>query len=160
MTFTVGVWMVTAISLFVSYVRDTGKTKAGLRKAWASFENILPQFAGIIILISIMLAFITPATVGRLVGGGTGIWGMLLTSLIGAVTLVPGFIAFPLAKSLVALGAGIPQVAVLVSTLMMVGLVTLPLEIRYFGRRVAISRNVLAYAASFAIAYVIGAMVR
>jgi len=42
----------------------------------------------------------------------------------------------------------------------MVGVVTMPLEIHYFGRRIAFTRNFLAYLASFAIAYVIGVVIR
>jgi uncharacterized membrane protein YraQ (UPF0718 family) len=146
--------------LCVSAARDRKKTKLALGKAWMSLESILPQFVGIILLISIMLAFLTPAMITRVVGRNTGFGGMLLTSAIGAVTLIPGFIAFPLAKSLVALGAGIPQIAVLVSTLMMVGVVTMPVEIRYFGKRAAFTRNGLAYVASFLVAWVIGVVVR
>ena len=73
---------------------------------------------------------------------------------------LPGFLAFPLAKSLVLLGAGTEQIAVLVSTLMMVGIVTMPLEIHYFGKKTAITRNILAYLASFLIALVIGVVMR
>ena len=153
-------WVVTIVLLSVSAVKDPKKTKQGLKKAWTSLENILPQFAGIILLISIMLAFLTPDMITQVVGRNTGFWGMLLTSVIGAVTLVPAFIAFPLAKSLVALGAGIPQIAVLVSTLMMVGVVTMPVEMHYLGKRVTFTRNGLAYVASFLVAWVIGVVVR
>jgi uncharacterized membrane protein YraQ (UPF0718 family) len=141
-------------------MKDPKRTKLAVKKAWMSLENILPQFIGIILLISVMLAFLTPAMISQVVGRNTGFWGMLLTSIIGAVTLVPAFIAFPLAKSLVALGAGIPQIAVLVSTLMMVGVVTMPMEIHYFGKRVTFTRNGLAYLASFLVAMVIGVVVR
>ena len=48
------------------------------------------------------------------------------------------------------------QIAAFVSSLMMVGIVTLPVEIRYFGKRLAIMRNVLAFLFSFIVAFVIG----
>ncbi len=73
---------------------------------------------------------------------------------------MPAFIAFSLARSLVTLDAGIPQIAVLVSTLIMVGVVTMPMEIHYFGKRVTFTRNGLAYIASFLVAWVIGVVVR
>lgn len=160
MTFDAAVWGLTIVLLCVSGMRNPKKTRLSLKKAWVSFENILPQFIGIIFLIGIMLAFLTPAMITQVVGRNTGFLGMLLTSVIGAVTLVPGFIAFPLAKSLVVLGAGIPQIAVLISTLMMVGVVTMPVEIRFFGKRVAFTRNGLAYLASFFVAWVIGVVVK
>ena len=43
------------------------------------------------------------------------------------------------------------MVATFMTTLMMVGVVTLPLEIKYFGRNVAIVRNVLNFFAAIVI---------
>jgi hypothetical protein len=42
---------------------------------------------------------------------------------------------------------------------MMVGIVTLPLEIRYFGKKAAIGRNTLAFAFSIVAALFVGWMV-
>jgi hypothetical protein len=39
---------------------------------------------------------------------------------------------------------------------MMVGVVTLPMEIKYFGKRAAIMRNVLAWLFSLAAAFFVG----
>jgi hypothetical protein len=43
-----------------------------------------------------------------------------------------------------------------VSSLMMVGVVTLPAEIGYFNRRMALLRNTLAYVFSLLVALIIG----
>jgi len=40
----------------------------------------------------------------------------------------------------------------------MVGFVTLPIEIKYLGRKVALSRNILAYLFAFVTAFIIGAI--
>ena len=48
------------------------------------------------------------------------------------------------------------QIAVFISTLTTVGIVTLPLEIRYLGEKVALLRNILAFLFSFAVAAVTG----
>ena len=42
------------------------------------------------------------------------------------------------------------------TTLMMVGVVTLPLETKYFGKKIAILRNVLNFAAAIIIGVLIG----
>ena len=81
---------------------------------------------------------------------------MFMAAIIGSVTLVPGFVAFPLAAALIESGAGLMQIAVFISTLMMVGIVTIPLEIKYFGKKAALIRNSLAFAFSFLVAIVIG----
>ena len=53
---------------------------------------------------------------------------MVIAAVVGCITLIPGFVAFPLAASLVKAGAGYGQIAMFVSTLMMVGVATFPLE--------------------------------
>lgn len=139
-----------------SYSKDKAKTLQGLKKAWKAFENILPAFAVVLFLIGIILTVISPATVTALLGKNSGFFGMLVAGIIGSITLIPGFIAFPLAKAVLDMGAGIQQVAVFVSTLMMVGIVTAPLERQYFNTKAMVLRNGLSFFFSFAVAYVLG----
>ena len=98
-------------------------------------------------------------TISKLLGKESGMVGMAIAAVIGSITLIPGFIAFPLAASLLAAGAGYGQIAMFLTTLMMVGIVTLPLEVTYFGKRLAVMRNALglAYAvlASFLLGYIL-----
>ena len=149
-----------AIALvLISFFKDRKKTKKALIKAWKSFENIMPQFLGIFVLIGIVLAILNPQFISKIIGGSSGWLGVLLASLVGAITLIPGFIAFPLSAMLLQGGAGYMQIGAFISSLMMVGVVTLPLEIRYFGKKAALMRNLLAFAFSFLVAFVIGKVV-
>lgn len=50
-------------------------------------------------------------------------------------------------------GAGYMQIAAFISTLMMVGIVTMPVEISYFGKKATIVRNVTAFGFSFIAGY-------
>ncbi|NCC83126.1 MAG: permease [Clostridia bacterium] len=142
--------------LLVSFVKDRGKTKMALKKAWKSFENILPQFLAILIIIGLALSILSPETITMLMGTRSGVFGVLGAALIGSITLIPGFVAFPLAAALLKNGAGYMQIAAFVSTLMMVGVVTLPLEIKTFGKRATLIRNVAAFVFSLLAALVIG----
>ncbi len=150
-----------AISFLVySFLRDRKKTKMALMKAWKAFENIMPALLGVLTLIGLVLTVLSPKVITAVLGQNTGIWGMILTSLIGAITLIPAFVAFPMAASLLTGGAGIMQIAVFVSTLTMVGTVTAPLEAKYFGWKVTVLRNGFAYLFSFIAAIIIGAVLR
>ncbi len=146
----------TLLLLLLSLWKDKGKTRMALKKAWKSLENILPQFLGIIVLVGILLAVVDADFISSVLGSSSGWTGVVLASLIGAVTLIPAFVAFPTAAMLLQGGAGYTQIGVFISTLMMVGMVTLPLEARYFGKKTAIFRNLLAYLFSFVVALVIG----
>lgn len=146
-----------AFSLFIiSIYKDKSKSKIALKKAWKSFENILPQFITIIIVISVALAFIDAKIISSIIGDSSGYFGVLTAAIIGSITIIPSFVAFPLAKVLLENGAGIPQIAAFISTLMMVGMVTIPLESKYWGKKATLIRNILAFIFSLIVAILMG----
>jgi len=128
----------------ISFVKDRAKTKKALLKGLKSLENIMPQFITVLILIAIMLTVLDTGTISRFLGAGTGWIGVAIAAALGAITLIPGFVAFPLAGELLRNGRGVMQIAAFVSSLMMVGIITLPMEMSYFGKRTAILRNAFA----------------
>lgn len=144
------------ISLIVSVIKSPEKTKLALKKAWKAFENILPQFLSVILIIGIMLSILTPEQISSFLGSESGWIGILIATLIGSVTLIPGFVAFPLAAALLKNGAGYMQIAAFISTLMMVGIVTIPIEIKTFGKKATFLRNGLAFIFAFIVALVMG----
>jgi uncharacterized membrane protein YraQ (UPF0718 family) len=146
--------------LALSYYKSPQKTKMALRKAWKTFENIFPQMIVIMAIIGVMLAVLTPEQISRLLGDESGWMGVMAASVIGSVTLIPAFVAFPLASALLQGGAGYTQIAAFVSTLMMVGIVTMPVEMRYFGRKATLVRNGAAYVFSLLVAAAMGVLLR
>lgn len=148
------------IWLLISFFKDKEKTKTALKKAWKSFENILPSVLTVLFLIGFILSLLNPQAVSKLLGTDSGILGMGIAAVVGCITLIPGFVAFPLAASLVAAGAGYAQVAIFISTLMMVGVATLPLEAKYFGKKTAIKRNILSLVVAVITSCIIGVIMR
>lgn len=153
-------YLFTGVAFLASLLKSKEKTKKAMIKAWRAFENILPQFSAILLLIGIMLAVLTPQQISSLLGDQAGFWGVLLAIALGAITLMPGFVAFPLAAALLQNGAGIMQIAAFISSLMMVGIITMPMEIQYFGRKGAFLRNGLALVFSLIVAVVMGVVFR
>ncbi len=149
-------YLITILLLIVSFYKDKQKTKKALKKAWKAFENILPEFLGVIMLVGMVLAVFNAEFVSRIIGTQSGWFGVILAAVVGAITLIPGFVAFPTAAMLLESGAGYMQIAAFISTLMMVGVVTYPVEIKYFGKSLTIARNILAFLFSFIVAYLIG----
>ncbi len=153
---TITLYIISFSALLISFIKSKEKTILSLKKAWKAFENILPQFLSIIVIIGIMLAILTPGQISKLLGNESGWIGVILAALIGSITLIPGFVAFPLAAALLKNGAGYMQIGAFVSTLMMVGIVTVPVEIKYFGRKATLIRNTSAFLFSFIVALVMG----
>ena len=152
-------YIITIGLLGISYYKDKMKTKKALKKAWKSFENILPQFLGVIVLVGIMLSVFDAEVISKIIGNESGWYGTLISAVVGSITLIPGFIAFPTASLLLENGAGYVQIGTFVSTLMMVGVITIPIEIEYFGRRLTFGRNILAFIFSLFVGYIIGKVV-
>ena len=123
--FTYSLYGTALILLVVSFVKDKGKTLLSLKRAWKIFINVLPQFVTILLLIGLVLTVIRPETIQRIIGAESGFLGMLITSFLGSIVLVPVLIAFPIAADLLQNGAGITQIAVFISTLTMVEFKTL-----------------------------------
>lgn len=156
--FTCILYGVTLGLLGLSFIKDKKKTGMSLKRALQMFLNVLPQFVAILLLLGFLLTVLNPSAIQRIIGAESGAFGMLITAVLGSVTLVPAIIAFPIAAKLLNNGAGLMQIAIFISTLTTVGFVTLPLEIRYLGKKTAILRNALAFLFSFAVAAVTGAV--
>jgi uncharacterized membrane protein YraQ (UPF0718 family) len=110
----------------------------------------------VIILIGLFLAFVPPAEIVKYAGEQAGFTGILIIALAGAILYIPSLTSFPLAASLLRSGASIASVAAFITTLTMVGVVTLPVEIRVLGKRMALLRNGLSFIIAILIALIMG----
>ena len=120
------------------------------------FRNVLLPFLNILILISLVFYFIPPDVISRYLGANSGVAGFLIAAVVGSITLIPGFISYPIAAGLLQEGASYAVVATFMTTLMMVGVATLPLEIRYLGKTAALLRNALNFVAAVIIGLAVG----
>ena len=77
-------------------------------------------------------------------------------AMVGAVTLIPSLIAYPLAASLLRSGATVATIAAFITTLVMVGFVTAPMEIKELGKKFTIVRNGLGFIAAIIIGAIMG----
>jgi len=134
-------YIVSIILIIVSFIKDKNKTKDALLKSYNIFKNVMPDVLAIMLFVGITLSVLTPTLISSAIGERSGFIGIIFSTFIGSITLIPSFVVFPLGATLVQNGAGLPQVAALMSALMAVGVVTLPLEQKIFGRSFAYSRN-------------------
>lgn len=142
--------------LTISFIKDKEKTRLAIKNGFKSWENIMPQFLFIIIIVAILLSLIDPISISKLIGPKSGLFGISLSSIIGSITMMPTFVAFSTGDSLLKSGAGYAQVAALISTLTMVGILTFPLEASYMGKKAAFFRNLIAFLFAFLVAFFVG----
>jgi uncharacterized membrane protein YraQ (UPF0718 family) len=149
-------WAVTAIALTVSLVASRRKTLAALRVAGLRFARILPALLTTLVLFAVAITLVPREWIHRMLGADSGAVGMATAVLVGSITLMPGFIAFPLSGALLKQGVPYTVLAAFTTTLMMVGVLTYPLERQYFGRNVTLARNAVALMIALIVAVVMG----
>jgi uncharacterized membrane protein YraQ (UPF0718 family) len=153
---TVIFWIIAVLLMIVSFFSEKQKTLAAMKKTKGMMGNMLGDMIGIILLIGLMLTLIPPETIRSVLGSANPCISTAFAALAGSITLIPAFVAFPLAGSLVDAGAGILPAVAFLTTLTMVGIVTLPLEKKEFGIKFALTRNMLSFGFAIGIAWVMG----
>lgn len=149
-------YSVAGILLLVSFIKDKTKTEKSIKVAWKSFEKILPIVLAMMLFIGVTLSLLNQSVITTLIGSESGVLGAMIALIIGSIVSLPSFVAFPLGGALLKAGAGYMQVAALVSTIMAVGIVSFPAEVKYFNKNIAIKRMVLSFMTCIVFTAVIG----
>ena len=139
-----GLWIATCLLLVLSFIKSKQKTKQALLLALKKFTTILPLFLVIMAIFAITITFIPNETIKEIVGSESGINGVLISLGLGSVSVMPGFVAYPLGGILYQNHIPYYIIAAFVVSLMNVGIVSFPLEKKFLGLKVALLRNLLA----------------
>lgn len=151
-----GFWVVGGILFILSIVKNRKKSKEAMVKSRGMMKNMIGDIIGIIFMIGLVLTVIPPQTIENVLGSGNTALSTLVAAIVGSITLIPAFVAFPLVGSFVDAGASIVPGVAFLTTLTMVGVVTFPLEKKEFGTRFAVARNLLSFGAAISIAILMG----
>lgn len=149
-------YMGTGLALLISFFANRGKTFEALKIAFKKFSKIVPAFLSMLIVISVVLFLIPDNSISGYLGNSNIFFSVILASLLGSITLIPGPIAYPLCGILIKEGVMYMVVSAFSTTLMMVGVLTYPLEKEYFGSKVTVIRNILSFFIALAVALVTG----
>lgn len=138
------IYGITLILLTVSFILDKQKTIIGLKKGFKSFIKLMSILLPLILVIGILLVIISPDLISKALGEKSGMFGYLFAFVVGSITFLPAFISYPLGADLISAGAGVPQVAGFLVTVMSVGVVYISAEIKYFSVKATIYRNIVS----------------
>jgi uncharacterized membrane protein YraQ (UPF0718 family) len=152
------IYAMLAAALAASLIKNQDKTKAACAFAWKAFLKTAPALLGMLGIVGLTLGLLPPDTIQKLVGEEAGFAATVIVSVIGAITLIPSLIAFPLAGSLLRSGATVMTISAFITTLVMVGAVTAPMEIRTLGRKFTLLRNGLGFLSALVIAGIMGVL--
>ena len=152
----IGLYIVTFLLAAVSLAVDRRKTMEGIKIALKRMKGILFPLLLILAVVSVLLYFIPANTISSLLSREGKYPGLIAASLLGSVTMMPGFIAFPLGGILKQNGVPYMVISAFTTTLMMVGVLTFPVERNYFGTKVALLRNCIGFCIALMVAFVTG----
>jgi len=137
-------WILTAVLLTYSFVKDREKTFTALKKAAMKLWKMSALFFFIMAGFSLILVIVPENTFNNFIGVESGIKGVIIALGFGSISIMPGFVAFPLGAALKMQGVPLYIIAAFTLSLMTVGVVTFPIEKNFLGIKVAIVRNILS----------------
>lgn len=149
-------YTITGLALLVSFIANRGKTIKAVKIAFKRLSRISPAFLGMLIIVSVVLFLVPEKVISNSLGNNNKFIGALLASFIGSITLMSGPIAYPLCGILLKEGVSYTVLSAFSTTLMMVGVLTYPVEKEYFGAKITIIRNILSFFIAFIVALITG----
>ncbi|MEM1486270.1 permease [Oscillospiraceae bacterium PP1C4] len=157
--FTITFWIITLIWFAFSLIKDKKKTLNAVKMSGGMMKGMASEIVAILFLIGLILTFISPDMIKQYMGDSNTLLSTIAFALIGCISLIPAFVAFPLVGSLLDAGASIVPVVAFLTTLTMVGIVTFPLEKKEFGTKFTIIRNSLSFIFAIVIALLMGVII-
>lgn len=150
------IYILTASLLVLSLVTHRGKTLQALKVGLRRFLKVAPPFLVMLAAVSMALVFIPEERLVQLLGKENRWMAAVTAMALGSVSIMPGFIAFPLCGFLLSRGALYMVLSAFSTSVMMVGVVTFPLERAYLGTRLAVVRNIGSLLIALAVALATG----
>lgn len=150
------IYYFTATLTLILFIIDQEKTIKGLKIGLKKIRKNSPVFLNMIILVALSLYFVSDELILRFLGDGSGAIGVALAGSLGSIAFMPGFVAFPLAGILLEKGVSYTVIAAFTTTLMMVGIVTYPIEKDFFGLKITVIRNIISLIMAVIVSIVIG----
>jgi len=150
------IYYFTAALTAILFIIDRQKTIKGLKIGLKKIRKNSPVFLNMIILVAFSLYFVSDDLILKFLGNGSGAAGAALAGGLGSLAFMPGFVAFPLAGILLEKGVSYTVIAAFTTTLMMVGIVTYPVEKDFFGLKITVIRNIISLIMAIIVSIVIG----
>ena len=106
---TLVLWLIAALLGLLAYARRDGRHREAGVFALGQFVSLMPRLALALLTAGFLSSLVPSETIAAWLGAESGLYGILLATLLGA--LMPGgpVIVFPVAVLLVGAGAGLPQ---------------------------------------------------
>ncbi len=131
---------------------DLKNTKKALIRTLRNFKQTLPIILSVIMLVSLLLVLI-PNSFYRSIFTGNKIADPLMGATIGSISSGNPIISYILGGELLGQGVSLIAITAFILSWVTVGIIQLPAESLMLGKRFAITRNIVSFAASLIVAF-------
>lgn len=136
------------------------KALQSLYNSWYYIKEMLMIMPVILLLTALITAWVPKKTIEKNLGKDSGVKGSIFSFLLGSFSAGPIYAAFPVCKALLAKGAGIANIVILLSTWAVIKVPMLLNEAKFLGPKFMAVRWVLTTLAIFAMANVASKLIR
>lgn len=112
----------------------------GLRAAGSGFVRLLPMLLVAFLLTGFTEVLLPAGFVERWLSGAAGARGILVAWVAGALTPAGGLVGMPLAAGLLQAGAGVGVLVTYLTSMAVLPVLRLPMEVGFYGARLALLR--------------------
>ncbi|MCC4769152.1 permease [Methanosarcina sp. DH2] len=138
-------WSLKGGSLFRFFVSERDKIPLSLNKVKKKLFKALFHFFNILILIKIILFFVPNSLAVCYLGANSCWYGFGTSALSGSITQLPVFLLHPITCTLLKPGITYTLIEVFITAVLVVGIIALLFENKYFSQKPAIERNALNF---------------
>jgi len=147
-------YIITFLAATISFIINRKKTQKAFLVAAKKLWMITPQLTSIIVIVSILTYLVPNEIIIKYLGNNNSNFAILIASSLGSITVMPGPIVYPICGIFLSKGISYSVIAAFSTSLMMVGIVTFPIEKSFFGKKFALYRNFLSFIISIIIAFI------
>jgi uncharacterized membrane protein YraQ (UPF0718 family) len=137
---TIVMMLIAGILSLYTYMREPTLLAAGLTRGVKLLGQILPLLLAALIVAGLAQVLLPKDIVGKWLGAESGLKGILLGSVAGAVTPGGPYVAFPIVLAIYQAGAGIGTVIAFVTAWSLWAVTRLPIEVGLVGPKVTLVR--------------------
>ncbi|MGB9749626.1 MAG: permease [Caldisericia bacterium] len=135
---------------------DKNKLKGVPKKSIKMFIQNSIRIFSIFVIIAILEKFLSPQSVSQFLLKFKGFLGIIVGALTGSVMMGPAATSYPIGQYLFAHNASVSLVTAFLFTWVGIGVVALPLEFKFLGKKFTLLRNSFTFVAAILIALIMG----
>ena len=152
--------LIALVLLGLSLLKEKQRTKEAIRATFKIFYVVMPVLIFVFVLMGLIQAYVSSETITSILGQKSGILGILYAEIVGCIALFMPPAVFPFGGYLHDNGASYGSIAGFVFTAILIGITTLPVEIKFLGKRFTIARNIFTFVLAFLIALLMEVILR